>query len=118
MQRVEGQLKSLLRSVDTDLLSQDERKAIANMRRLIVDARLDIRDYELSETREEQLKKMHAAKRRLAKLEATILAASIAFGPADVGTTAFASAAEEGYVLSVYLYLSALLAIAFPLTAL
>lgn len=84
MQRVEGQLKSLLRSVDTDLLSQDERKAIANMRRLIVDARLDIRDYELSETREEQLKKMHAAKRRLAKLEATILAASIAFGPADV----------------------------------
>lgn len=99
MQRVEGQLKSLLRSVDTDLLSQDERKAIANIRRLMVDARLDIRDYELSETREEQLKKMHAAKRRIAKLVAAILAASAAFGPADVAQmTAQLQQIESGLV--------------------
>lgn len=84
MQQVERQLKGLLRSVDTDVLDQAERKAMASIRRLAVDARIDIRDYELSETRDEQLKKMHAAQRRLAKLQASVLSVGFVFGPADV----------------------------------
>lgn len=84
MQRVEGQLKSLLRSVDSDALDSAEKKAAANIRRLAIDTRLDIRDYELSETREEQLKCAGTAKKRLAKLQAAILTASFAFGAADI----------------------------------
>jgi hypothetical protein len=84
MQRAEGQLKALLRAVDVDLLESTERKAVAALKRLAVDVRLDIRDYELSETREEQLKYAAEAKRRLARLRATILSAGVAFGPADV----------------------------------
>jgi len=84
MQRVERLLKGVLRSLDTDMLDRDEKKAVVNIKRLVVDARIDIRDYELSETREEQLKKATAAKKRIAKLQANILAASMAFGPVDV----------------------------------
>jgi len=97
MQRAEGQIKSLLRQIDVDALTMDERKAFASLRRLTVDARLDIRDYELSETREEQLKCAAAAKKRLAKLEKAVLATGTAFGPADIAqlSAQFASIAER-----------------------
>ncbi len=84
MQGVERQLKELLRNVDMDLLTLDEKKVLGGIKRLAADARLDIRDYELSETRDEQLKCARAAKRRLAKLHAAILAANMAFGAADI----------------------------------
>jgi len=84
MQRLEGQVKAVLRAADTDLLGPEEKKALASVRRLATDARLDIRDYELSETRDEQLRKAAAAKKRLEKLEKAILAAGTSFGPADV----------------------------------
>lgn len=84
MQRVEGQIKALLRQADPDLLDADEKKAMSKLRRLSTDARLDIRDYELSETREEQLKCAAVAQKRLGKLAQNILAAGPVFGPADV----------------------------------
>ncbi|HSX05780.1 MAG TPA: hypothetical protein VLF69_04895 [Candidatus Saccharimonadales bacterium] len=84
MQQLEVQLKSLLRTVDTDLLTPDEQKALASLRRLAADARLDIRDYELSETRAEQLGKMQTAQQQLQKLQNAVLAAGNVFGPADV----------------------------------
>ena len=84
MQRVETQLKVMLRSVDADGLTADEKKAVQSIRRLAVDTRLDIRDYELSETRLEQVQCAVAAKNRLAKLQACILVAGPVFGPADV----------------------------------
>lgn len=84
MQRAETHLKDLIRSIDTDLLEPDEKKALASLRRLSNEVRLDIRDYELSETRAEQLKKAHEARTRLSKLQATILSASSVLGPADV----------------------------------
>ncbi len=84
MQRVEQQIKAVLRTADVDALSSDEQKAVANIKRLAVDARLDIRDYELSETRDEQLKCAVATKKNLAKLQAAIIAAGPVFGPADV----------------------------------
>lgn len=85
MQEAERHLKGLLRSAPTDLLDPQEKKAVASLRRLAMEARLDIRDYELSETREEQLKKAVAAQKRIDKLQKAILAAGPAvFGPADV----------------------------------
>jgi len=84
MQRIEGEIKVLVRGVDPESLEPTEKKVVTSLRRLVVDARLDVRDYELSETREEQLKCALAAKKRLAKLRAAILAAGITFGPVDV----------------------------------
>ncbi|HUB94088.1 MAG TPA: hypothetical protein VMB52_06315 [Verrucomicrobiae bacterium] len=84
MQRVEGEIKALVRSVDMEVLDPAEKKAMTSLRRLAIDARLDIRDYELSETREEQLKCATAAKKHLAKLRIGVLSTGSGFGPADV----------------------------------
>lgn len=84
MKQVETQLKTVLRGVDAEDLDEPERKAAVNIKRLVVDIRLDIQDYELSETRPAQLRKAMAAKRGLAKLQANILVAESVFGPADV----------------------------------
>lgn len=42
----------------------------------MAEARLDVRDYELSETRDEQLKNAATAQKRLVKVRKDILAAS------------------------------------------
>lgn len=84
MQRVEQQIKAVLRGANTDTLEPAEKQAVASTRRISRDARLDIRDYELSETREEQLKCAAASKKRLARLQEAILASGPVFGPADV----------------------------------
>ncbi len=84
MQEAERLVKGLLRQVDTDTLTNDEKAAMTRIRRQAIDTRLDIRDYELSETREEQLKCAVVAKRRLERLERAIVQAGTVFGPADV----------------------------------
>jgi len=83
MQLVEGQLKTLLRSVDIEALNTTEKKMVSSLRRLAIDVRLDIRDYELSETREEQVKYAVSAKRRLKRLQDSILSLGSIFGAAD-----------------------------------
>jgi hypothetical protein len=98
MQRVEGQLKTLLRRVDTDVLEPSERKEFAGLRRLMTDVRLDIRDYELSETRDEQIKCRQAAKKRLGELQKAILAVSVAFSPADVAQVSARLEQIEGWL--------------------
>ncbi|HET8709292.1 MAG TPA: hypothetical protein VFL85_03345, partial [Candidatus Saccharimonadales bacterium] len=67
-------------------LPEGERKTVTGLRQELVDARLDIRDYELSETREAQLQCAKVAKSRLKKIQKDILAASEynVFGAADV----------------------------------
>lgn len=84
MQQAERLIKGLLRTVDADMLDVGQKKAVSNIKRLVVDVRLDIRDYELSETRDEQLAKIAQSKKRLTQLQANILAAGPVFGPADV----------------------------------
>lgn len=84
MQRTETQIKALLRTMDTDLLDADQKKAVASLRRLVREARLDIRDYELSETRAEQMRKLRDAQSRLAQLRTTMLAIGGMLSPADV----------------------------------
>lgn len=52
------------------------RKVVTALKYELVDARLDIRDYELSETREEQLANAKSAKERLDNVRKHILVAS------------------------------------------
>jgi len=73
---LENQVLSVLVTLDVYAMPQAERKIIADLRRDLVDSRLDVRDYELSETRDEQLGKAKIAKARLEQVRKHILAAS------------------------------------------
>jgi len=84
IQRAEGQIKALLRAIDFEQFEPAEKKAAESLKRLLIDTKLDVRDYELSETRDEQLRFLASSKKRLNKLRAAILAVGPAFGPADV----------------------------------
>ncbi len=73
---LENQIVAVLSALDLYTMPQAERKIVTELRRDLVDSRLDIRDYELSETREEQLGKAKIAKERLDQVRKHILAAS------------------------------------------
>ena len=83
---LETEVNGRLAALDIMILPTGERKLIASLKSELIDARLDIRDYELSETREEQLGKAKEAKLRLERIRKAILAASEynVFGSVDV----------------------------------
>ena len=74
--RLVTQLTGVLSAVDVYGLPPKEAKLIATLKREAADARLDTRDYELSETRQLQLKNARAAKKRLDHVRKHILAVS------------------------------------------
>lgn len=73
---LETQLNSVLSAMDIYALEAGEQKVVALLKREMVDARLDIRDYELSETRQDQIGCAAAAKKRLEDIRKLILSAS------------------------------------------
>lgn len=73
---LETQLRGTLSSFDLASVPVSERNVITALRNDLTDARLDVRDYELSETREEQLRKAKEAKARLSRIRKEILTAS------------------------------------------
>lgn len=86
MRGLETQLNGRLAAIDVYGLPEGERKVVTGLKQELVDARLDIRDYELSETRAQQLKNAKAAKNRIKDIQKAVLAASEynVFGAADV----------------------------------
>jgi hypothetical protein len=86
IKQLEVQVNGKLSSVDLYELPMAEQKIVAAIKRELVDCRLDIRDYELSETRDEQLKNAKHARKRIDTLRAQILSASEydLFGAVDV----------------------------------
>ncbi|MDB5166078.1 MAG: hypothetical protein JWM37_150 [Candidatus Saccharibacteria bacterium] len=86
IRQLESQLNGQLMHYDVSDMAARERRLVIGIRRDIVDARLDTRDYELSETRQEQLDNAKAAIERLEVLRSSILALSEqnVFGAADV----------------------------------
>lgn len=71
-----SELKGRLSAIDVYQLATLERKIVSDLQHNLADARLDARDYELSETRDEQTGNAKVAKKRLAKVRKDILAAS------------------------------------------
>lgn len=69
-------LSGILSPIDVYQLPMPERKIITDLRQQAADARLDTRDYELSETRDEQAKNANIAKKRLNNVRKDILTAS------------------------------------------
>lgn len=76
MKALDTQLNSVLSGLDVASLPRSEQRLVNGLKHDIVDARLDIRDYELSETRDEQLHKAREAKKRLERIRKGILATS------------------------------------------
>lgn len=83
---LEAQINAVLSVIDADASPIEERKIITLLKRQIVDARLDIRDYDYADTRVEQSRHGEEARKRLEQLEILIIAASEynIFGAADV----------------------------------
>lgn len=85
-QNLERAVSIALTSIDPFNLEATAVRVTQSLKKRLIEARLDVRDYELSETREEQLKEARKGKRRLEEVRKDILAASEygIFGPVDV----------------------------------
>jgi len=83
---VSAQLGVILSPVDVHTLPPPAQKAVSSIRQQIIDARLEVRDYDLAQTRAEQLALIRPAHERLEALHHSILAVSShgIFGAADV----------------------------------
>lgn len=86
MNALGAQIINILSPIDVHDLPQTTQKIIAPIRQQIIDARLDVRDYELAETRVEQQTLARTARERLETVQTSILAGSSEgiFGAADV----------------------------------
>ena len=86
IKQLEGSISRQLAGLDLLELPVNQRNTVTRLKRDLVDARLDVRDYELSETRQQQLDNAKLASKRLHQVNHYILLASEAnlFGPADV----------------------------------
>jgi hypothetical protein len=76
IRKLSTNLIGIVSKVDVDALQRPEREAVQAIRRLLVDVRLDVRDYELAETRAEQLELGKVAQKRLEELHDHILKTS------------------------------------------
>lgn len=85
-QRLERTITSVLSGVDLFSLETPVARVIHSLKKRLIEARLDVRDYELSESREEQLKDAISGKRKLEEVRKDILSASEynIFNPVDV----------------------------------
>jgi hypothetical protein len=86
VKRLDAEVNRVLRKFDLRKFGSKERKYLADLQQNLVDARVYTNDYELSETREEQLKNAKLAKKWLESLRVNILSASESniFGAIDV----------------------------------
>lgn len=76
MRSLETQLRAVLSNLDLAVVSKEERVVVTALKNNLTDAKLDIRDYEFSDTRAEQLRHSKQAIKRLGKIRTGILAAS------------------------------------------
>lgn len=76
VKRLEAQIRRSLRTHDLYSLSKTQRQNLENLNQYLSDARVYAQDYELSETREEQLVNIKQAQKWLNKVKSAVLAAS------------------------------------------
>lgn len=83
---ISARIAQLVSSIDVESLPREQRETVIALKNQAVDIRLEIRDYGLAETQEEQKQLARAAAERLQVLQATVLKASEynLLGAADV----------------------------------
>jgi hypothetical protein len=85
VKRLEADVLHLLSQIDLLLLSIEEQQKIARLKNNLIDARLEIQDYELAETRENQLRNAADAKKYLKKVRIVVSSNQLnVFGAVDV----------------------------------
>jgi hypothetical protein len=84
MQQVDRHIKGLLRVVDVDTLSRDDKEMVRKLKTACAELRLDVRDYEYAQTRAEQIKWAKLTLHNLRALEALVLRMPQVFGSVDV----------------------------------
>jgi hypothetical protein len=85
VKRLEADVLRLLGQVDISYLSIEEQHKIAQLKNNLIDARLEIQDYELAETREHQLRNAADAKKYLRKVRVVVSGNQLnVFGAVDV----------------------------------
>jgi len=86
IKQLDSQISNILRGFDIRKLSSKEREIISKLQRNLTDSRIYSADYELSETRDEQLDNAKKAKKWLEQARKNILTASEfnIFGALDV----------------------------------
>lgn len=83
--RLEADILRLVSGIDIADLSTPEQQSLEQLKNLLIDARLEIQDYELAETRELQLANSRQAKEYLSKVQESIVGNTFnAFGAVDV----------------------------------
>jgi glyoxylate carboligase len=76
VKQVDTHIYGVLRNINVRKLSIKERKILNDLQQNLNDSRIYVTDYELSETREEQLKNIKIAKKWLNEAQKNILKAS------------------------------------------
>lgn len=86
VKQIDTQVNMVLRKLDWSEVGEKGRKAVAELRQDLADAKIYSQDYELSEMRDEQIGNAKKAKKWLEKARQCILRASEfnIFGPVDV----------------------------------
>jgi hypothetical protein len=85
VKQLESDILYLLAQIDISYLSTPEQQKIAQLKNNLIDARLEIQDYELAETRENQLRNAKDAKKYLKKIRVVISGNQLnVFGAVDV----------------------------------
>lgn len=86
VKRLEDDVHRVLRGFDLRALSSKQRDVLADLTQVLIDARVYCHSYELSETREEQIKNAKLAHKWLRRARKNILSASEfdVFGAVDV----------------------------------
>lgn len=69
-------MRAVISGLDVAELPKDERAVVTKLKNDLIDAKLDIRDFEFSDTRAEQQQHGKQAVKRLESIRAGILAAS------------------------------------------
>ena len=83
--RLEADIVRLLSTLDVATLTPKEHGIFVELKNTMIDARLDIQDYELAETRDFQLENAREAKERLMIVQGHISANTLqVFGAVDV----------------------------------
>ena len=85
VKQLESDVVRLIAYVDITDLSHEEQQKLAALRHSLIDARLEIQDYELAETRDDQLRNAKDSKKYLQKVRTIITDNTLnVFGAVDV----------------------------------
>lgn len=83
-QQLDRRIKGIVRTIDPETLGRDDRELIQKLKLACNEVKLDVRDYEYAQTRDEQLQWVKITHHNLRAQETILLMLGDIFGPADI----------------------------------